>query len=280
MSSQVTDNVESSPSPLQLDVRGILRSRAPRIPGFVASAMARLLREKELNALLREAFPNAGHAFSLAILRALGIEVKVSGRQNIPERGKLLFASNHPLGGLDGIALIGLLGGLYGDERIIFPVNDMLMNVRPLKDVFTPVNKYGGQGRGRTSSLMEAFGSDRHVIMFPAGLVSRLGENGVHDKAWRKTFFTKAIDTGRIIVPVRFEAANRRRFYNIARWRERLRIPVNLEQALLPSELVHCRRRTFHIRFLPPVDPVELLRQEGTPPKAVEYIYNKVELQK
>lgn len=265
---------ESFSTPLQLNVKEILRKRAPKIPSFVASLIARIVRQKDLNTLLRTAFPYAGFAFSEKILEALDIRLEMEGLENIPADGKLVFASNHPLGGLDGIALIALLGKRYGDNGIAFPVNDMLMNVRPLKEVFTPINKYGRQGRERAGSLSDTFRSDAHVIIFPAGLVSRLGKEGIRDLEWRKTFLTQAAATDRTIVPIHFQARNRMRFYRLAQWRKRLRIPINIEQILLPSELVHCRHSTFRITFLPPVSPQELLQRHPTPRGAADALRN------
>ena len=263
---------ETQSAPLQLDVAGILRKRAPGIPGFVARLLARIVRQDELNRLLRVAFPGAGSDFSRRILRELDIDVQVSGIENIPDNGRLVFASNHPLGGLDGITLIALLGERYGDENIIFPVNDMLMHVRPLQGVFTPINKYGRQGRERASGLQRAFEGGGHVIIFPAGLVSRLGPEGIRDLEWKKTFLAMAATTGRTIVPVRFEARNRMRFYRLARWRKRLRIPVNLEQAFLPA----ARGRTFRITFLPPVAAAAHLDACPTPRAAARAIRDMV----
>lgn len=267
---------EAESAPLQLDVAGILRKRAPGIPGFVSRLLARIVRQRELNRLLRVAFPGAGSDFSRRILRELDIDIQVSRVENIPDTGRLVFASNHPLGGLDGIALIALLGERYGDENIIFPVNDMLMHVRPLQSVFTPINKYGRQGRERASGLQRAFGGDGHVIIFPAGLVSRLGKEGIRDLEWKKSFLTQAAATGRTIVPVRFEARNRMRFYRLARWRKRLRIPVNLEQAFLPAELCAARGRTFRITFLPPVDAAAILSAHPSPRAAARAIRDMV----
>lgn len=267
---------ETQSAPLQLDVAGILRKRAPGIPGFVARLLARIVRQDELNRLLRVAFPGAGSDFSRRILRELDIDVQVSGIENIPASGRLVFASNHPLGGLDGITLIALLGERYGDENIIFPVNDMLMHVRPLQGVFTPINKYGRQGRERASGLQRAFEGGGHVIIFPAGLVSRLGPEGIRDLEWKKTFLAMAASTGRTIVPVRFEARNRMRFYRLARWRKRLRIPVNLEQAFLPAELCAARGRTFRITFLPPVDAAAHLDACPAPRAAAQAIRDMV----
>lgn len=255
---------ETYSAPLQLDVKSILRRRAPRLPGCVAELLGRLVRQKQLNYLLREAFPYAGYAFSKRILELLDIRLEVCGEEHIPAGRRLLFASNHPLGGLDGIALIALLGERYGDEGIAFPVNDMLMNVRPLEGVFTPINKYGCQGRDRATTLSDTFASDRNVIIFPAGLVSRLGKEGIRDLEWRKTFITRSATTGRTIVPIRFEARNRRRFYRTAYWRKKLGIPVNIEQIMLPGELVNCRHKTFRITFMPAVDPSLLTAEKGS----------------
>lgn len=256
---------ESAEAPLQLDVAAILRQRAPRLPGFVSQLLARIIRQNDLNALLRAAWPAAGSDFSRRILTELNITAELHGKDHIEGRERLVFASNHPLGGLDGITLIALLGGLYGDENIIFPVNDMLMNVRPLQSVFTPINKYGRQGRERANSLRQAFESNKHVIIFPAGLVSRLQPGGtIQDLEWRKTFVSLAAETGRQIVPVHFEALNRKRFYRLAQWRKRLHIPFNLEQVFLPAELVACRNRRFSVHCLPLADPA-LLLQKSTP---------------
>lgn len=268
---------EKEASPLQLDVAGILRRRAPKIPGLVARLLARIVHQDDLNRFLRVAFPGAGSDFSRRVLQDLDIKVEVHGQENIPASGRLVFASNHPLGGLDGITLIALLGSRYGDENIVFPVNDMLMNVRPLQNVFTPINKYGRQGRERAGGLQRAFDSPGHVIIFPAGLVSRLGPDGIRDLEWKKTFLTMAAATGRTIVPVRFEARNRMRFYRLARWRKRLRIPFNLEQVFLPAELCAARGRTFRITFLPPVDAAAHLAGYPSPRAAAQALRNRVE---
>lgn len=267
---------ESQAEPLQLDVEGILRARARHIPGFVCRLLARIVRQSQLNGLLRAAFPGAGSDFSRRILAELDIHIQVSGIENIPASERLVFASNHPLGGLDGIALIALLGQRYGDENIIFPVNDMLMHVRPLQTVFTPVNKYGRQGRERVGGLQRAFSGNRHVIIFPAGLVSRRSKDGIRDLEWKKSFLTQAAATGRTIVPVRFEGCNRMRFYRFAHWRKRLRIPVNLEQVLLPSELCAGRGRTFRITFLPPIDAAECLCSHPTAFDAAAALREKI----
>jgi len=261
------------PQPLiTIDLKKILRSRLPQnvsrhIPDFAISWLERLIRQRELNEMLRAAYPAEGSDFSDAILRHLDISLEIEGLDRIPE-GRWIFASNHPLGGLDGIALIKVLGKRYGDEKIRFLVNDMLMNVAPLSNVFLPINKYGSQGRAAAAAITEVWNSpDIQMLIFPAGLVSRLHPGGkIADLKWKPTFVKRAIASGRGIVPVRFEALNRPFFYRFARWRKRLGIKVNIEQALLPAELCECHGKKFRIVFNEPIphDRIEQLGKNQT----------------
>lgn len=259
--------------PLEIDLHAILRGRLPQnvsrfVPGFLITALEKLIRQKELNDMLRVAFPLRGSEFSRKILEHLDITVDVEGMENLDSRRRLMFASNHPLGGLDGIALIAVLGEYYGDRNVRFLVNDMLMNVEPLSDVFLPVNKYGSQGRGAAMAINEAMASDKHILQFPAGLVSRLHPGGViADLDWQKSFVAKAIEYKRDIVPVRFEGTNSMMFYRMAKWRKKLGIKVNIEQTLLPGEVCKSRGKHFHIVFGKPIGWEKLKAREESPVK-------------
>ena len=54
----------------------------------------------------------------------------MKGLENLSKKGRFLFASNHPLGGLDGLAFIHEVGKIW--PRLKFPVNDLLMNIKNL----------------------------------------------------------------------------------------------------------------------------------------------------
>jgi len=249
----------------QIDLHEIIKKRWKGFPTPLIRLLERIIHQKELNRMLREGYPATGSAFAAEVYDMLGLTLTAEGEENIPE-GRVVFASNHPLGGLDGIGLVKMLGGRYGDENVRVLVNDMLMNVEPLAGVFLPVNKFGAQNREATRAINEAYASDRQIVMFPAGLVSRLQPDGrIADLEWKKSFVAKAIETGRLIVPVRFEGLNRRRFYRLARWRRRLRIGVNIEQAFLPAEVCAARGKHFRVKFLPAVDPAALLAAGLTP---------------
>lgn len=251
--------------PLQIDLQGVLTARGARVPGVVVHAAERLLCVKGLNALLRAAWPARGSAFGRRIAELLSITIRTDSAAPdaaaLPEDTPLVFVSNHPLGGMDGIALITVLGERYGDASVRCPVNDLLMAVEPLRDLFLPINKYGGQARRATAAINAAW-EDPHIrmVMFPAGLVSRQQRGGapIADLEWQKSFVAKALATGRTVVPVRFEGRNSATFYRVARWRKRLGLKLNVEQVLLPRQIFYQRGRTLTIRFLAPIAPARL----------------------
>lgn len=244
---------------LQLNIKSILKERIPRskrrwIPPFLITGVEKLIRQKELNEILRATLPSEGSEFSRRVLQYLDIKLKVEGLERLKEGERYMFASNHPLGGLDGMALITVLGGKYGDEKMKFLVNDMLMNVEPLKNIFLPINKFGKQGRENTLKINESLQSDMQIFQFPAGLCSRLHDNGeISDLDWQKSFVAKAIEYKRDIVPVYFEGRNSKRFYKTARLRKKLGIKFNIEQILLPSELCKSRGNSYRIIFGDPI---------------------------
>ena len=257
---------------LVLDINAILKSRIPKkkrrfIPSFLIRGVERLIRQKELNEILQATYPSHGSDFAKKVLQHLEISVKVEGIENLRQGGRYMFASNHPLGGLDGMALITVLGERYGDDHMRFLVNDMLMHVTPLKNIFLPVNKFGRQGRDYAKIINEKMESDCQIFQFPAGLCSRLHDNGeIADLEWQKSFIAKAIEYKRDIVPVFFEGRNSKRFYKTARWRKKMGIKFNLEQILLPSELCKSRGSHYRIIFGTPIS-WKSLSESGKPHK-------------
>ena len=271
--------------PQQLDLTQIIRQRVGGrkgkfIPGFLLHRLERLIRQDELNEMLRIGHPARGSEFSRRILQHLQISLTVNGLDKLEEGKAYVFASNHPLGGLDGISLVAVLGEHYGDRNLKVMVNDLLMNVDPLKDVFLPVNKFGAQGRESSRLLNKAMEEGKQIVMFPAGLVSRLHkDNSIHDLEWQKSFVSKALEFHRDIVPVRFEGENSMKFYKTARWRKRVGLKINIEQALLPSEVCKSRGKSFTINFGKPVNP-QTYREAGMTPKEIAAAIRKAVVKK
>ena len=192
-------------------------------------------------------------------LNDLNVKYKAVGIDNIPSDGRFIFASNHPLGGLDGMALISLIGHHYGGDNIKFIVNDLLMAVKPLDNVFLPINKHGRQSRHSAQEIEEQYQSDRQMITFPAGLCSRKLKGGkIGDLEWKKFVVTHAVSSQRDIIPIFFDGQNSKKFYRMARWRERLGIKLNIEMVMLPGEMFKSSGSTFNVYFGKPVKWQEL----------------------
>ncbi|MDE6340615.1 MAG: 1-acyl-sn-glycerol-3-phosphate acyltransferase [Muribaculaceae bacterium] len=256
---------------IKIDLTKIIRNRVggwkgKMIPGFLLRALERLIHQDELNEVLEKTYPKEGSDFACGVYDFFNVKLHAIGMENIPSEGRFIFASNHPLGGLDGIGLIAILGKKYGDENISFLVNDMLMNVEPLRPVFLPINKYGSQGRDAARAINDAYASDRQIIIFPAGLCSRLGDDGkIRDLRWNKSFIAKAIEYKRDIIPVHFIGENSPRFYKTARRRKKLGLKINIEQALLPGELCKSRGKEFRVIFGKPISWQDLAASNLSP---------------
>lgn len=247
--------------PLHIDVREAVEAKIPsyakHIPGFVYRWLERVVRQKELNRVLKENADRRGVDFAEGVLGSFGIKLEVEGLDNISDDGRYIFASNHPLGGLDGMALITILGRKY-DGNVKCIVNDILMLIKPLNGVFLPINKHGGQSRKNMEAVEEAYHGGCQMITFPAGLCSRRGKNGkISDTEWKKSFITKSIESWRDVVPIYFGGTNSGFFYKFAKFRKRIGIKLNIEMVLLPGEMVDGAGSTFRIKIGKPIPYTE-----------------------
>lgn len=238
---------------IQIDLQQIVRERLGKhsrlVPRFIVRWLEKLVCQDDLNKLLRNNFPKEGAAFCEGVLHDLDVAVDVVGEDNLPPVSdrKVVIVSNHPLGGLDGMALIAWAARRYGD-RLHFVVNDLLDAVAPLRTVFVPVNKHGGQSRESIRAVDEAFASDDPVLVFPAGLCSRRDSAGkVSDLEWQKMFVNKAIEHRRTVVPLYFSGENSAFFYKFASIRKKIGLKFNIEMIFLPSEVFRASGSRFTI---------------------------------
>lgn len=241
---------------MKIDVDKVLRDRLPKhykyIPRFVVRWLERTICQDQLNAILLKMADKNSVDAATAALDEMNITVDATGLERLPD-GRFMFVSNHPLGGLDGLALISLLGNRY-DKRIKFLVNDLLMAVEPLRGVFLPVNKYGKQARAAAVQIEEALQSDSQFITFPAGLCSRMQPDGsIADLPWQKAAVAHAINHHRDIVPIYFDAHNSRFFYRFAKWRKKLGIKFNIELIFLPREMIKKSGSTLRVMIGEPI---------------------------
>ena len=133
-------------------------------------------------------------------------------RENIPATGKVVIIANHPIGSLDGLALLKLVHGIRSDVRIV--ANDLLMSITPLKPCLLPVSTMtGGSMKRHILPIGSALAREEAVIMFPAGEVSRLGTGGIRDGRWHKGFLKMAEQAKAPILPIHIAGRNSVPFY-------------------------------------------------------------------
>jgi putative hemolysin len=259
-----------------IDVKSLFAAKNPRllkiIPGFIFTIIKKILHQDEINGYIYDHRDKYGLPFVDAILGEFGVKVEVAGRQGttlegddirqiIPAEGRFIVASNHPLGGLDGMALMHVAGKSRPD--VVFPVNDLLMYIPGLKPLFIPINKHG-KNTENVAIIHQTFASDKTILYFPAGLVSRKQKGGkILDLEWKKTFVTQARKYQRDIIPVYISGRNTRFFYNLANFRKRLGIKANIEMILLPDEMMRQKGKIVRLTFGAPITWTSLDRSRN-----------------
>lgn len=248
-----TKHIEITPNFIDLDK--VIAAKSPslqkKMPRFLMRWLNKLLHVDEINYYLYTYRDKFGPDFTEAILtEALSVKIEVVNPQNIPQGVNPLLVGNHPLGGVDGMALINEIGKVRRD--ILFPVNDFLLYLPGLRSNFIPINIVG-RNSSNLNALEEAFADNNALLYFPAGLCSRKQKGEIKDLEWKKTFIKKAVQYHRNITPVYVDAKNTNRFYRIANWRKKLGIKFNIEMALLPDEMFRQRGKTIRLVFGKPI---------------------------
>lgn len=238
----------------KIDVEEIIRNKNPRalrlIPRFILNYLKGIIHEKEVNKALEDYKDKEGIDFVECILKEFGANINVVNPQNIPVAGRYILASNHPLGGLDGLALMLVAGKVRRD--IVFPVNDILLYLRNLRVLFIPVNKHG-KNVENIEIIEKTFASDVMILYFPAGLCSRKQKGKILDLEWKNTFIKKAVNYKRDIIPVHIDGRNSNFFYNLANFRKSMGIKANIEMLYLVDEMFKQYNKNITITFGSPI---------------------------
>jgi len=260
----------------RIDVRKVLYSKNPTlaktIPGFVINYLKRIVHQNDLNEFLEKWGHLRDSELIEAGLKHFDIKFIVSGSENIPEKGRYIFVSNHPLGGLDGLVFIYELSKHFHDIK--FPVNDILTNIENLSGIFLPVNKHGAQAKKAAILIEQAYASDCQILYFPAGLCSRKKRGVIKDLQWHKSFISKSIQHKRNIVPAFFSGRNSNFFYNLANFRKFLGLKANIEMLYLADEMFKQKDNEISLVFGKPIQ-LETFDKTRSAPEWAEWVKSK-----
>jgi putative hemolysin len=260
-----------------IDLERVIYSKNPKLlkilPRFLIRYLKRVIHQDEINKALNDFGHKQDAEFIEEALRMLNVTYTVDGLNELNQNERYFFASNHPLGGLDGMILIHAISKKFNSVKV--PSNDLLMNINQLKSCFIPVNKHGSQLKENALIMDQVYSSDTQMLSFPAGLCSRKKGGKIEDLDWKKNFIKKAIIHRRFIVPVYFKGKNSNFFYNLARIRTFLGIKINIEMLYLVDEMFKQKGNNFVVKIGKPIS-YEMFDSSHSPQCWANWVKNQV----
>lgn len=247
--------------PLIIDVEGALKThyapflKWPKWGQRLAGWLLRLIIcQDRINRFL--AVHGQLHAFDFIekIFDELGFcyQINTGEIENIPAKGGVIIIANHPLGALDGLSLVHMVGQVRRDVKIV--ANQLLSSIPPIAPLLLPVNNMAGESR-RTDlqNISRALEEGQAVIFFPAGEVSRLSPRGIRDRDWDSGFLRFAERLNMPVLPIYIRARNSGLFYTISRF------SAVLSMLMLPREMIETSGQ-LHFFTSPVIRPEQFLK--------------------
>ena len=259
-----------------IDVQKEIEKKFPNItkkPNFLNKSLIKLAKkvvhENSINEFLEKNSHTKGFEFVDAVLDYFNFDYTVSSNdlQNIPSSGKVVIIANHPLGGLDALSLLKLVGNIRSDVKIV--ANDFLLGIDALKSLFIPIDNYKmRQSKKDIQAVYKALNEDCAIIIFPAGEVSRASAKGIKDPLWNKGFLNFAINSNAPILPIFIGGKNSKTFYTMSV------INKTFSTLLLSNEMFKKKSTNINIK-IGEIIPNENIKPRGLNKKYLVNLYKK-----
>lgn len=191
-----------------------------KVPPCMSNIVSTFFRFSHLNKVYHQAEKrlresSGDESIFEATLESLGSRLEVSDLDldRIPTEGPLLVVANHPLGGLDGLALMSLILKRRPDCKLL--ANSILERFEAFRSSLITVDILGEENASskNASALKGAVRWMRNggcLAAFPAGQVSnwKLKTRCVADREWNPAVASLAKISNATVVPVFFEGRN------------------------------------------------------------------------
>ena len=194
-----------------------LSTKTPMLQKSLFKIAQKLVHEDKINDFLTKHSHLKGFEFVEAVLDYFKFDFSYSSKdiENIPSSGRVVIISNHPLGALDALCLLKLVGNVRKDVRIV--ANDFLAGIDSLNSLFIKIDNFKTkQSKENIKKIYSALNNEEAVIIFPAGEVSRVSPTGIKDGKWQKGFLKFAQRTKSPILPILVDAKNSKTFYTVS----------------------------------------------------------------
>ena len=207
-----------------IDIEKEIQKKFPKIdtklPIFKKSIFQvakKLIHEDKINTFLKDNKEFYGFEFVDATLDYFGVDFSFQSNEieNIPASGRVVIIANHPLGALDALCLLKLVGKVRKDVKIV--ANDFLAGIENIDSLLIKIDNFKSkQSKENIQKIYKALEKEEAVIIFPAGEVSRITPTGVKDGKWERGFLKFAKKTKSPILPILVDGKNSKTFYTVS----------------------------------------------------------------
>lgn len=215
---------------------------------------------KSCNEILKKNYHKKKFDFVRGLLHSYGIRFSISegDLKKIPKQGPFVVIANHPLGMIDGLLLLHMIGEVRPDFKIFG--NFILHQIEPLKSMIFPVNPFSKKGSfssGKTAILQAPshLRSGACLGVFPSGEVANKKDavkKMPFDRDWNPKIIGLLCRENVPLLPVYFNAKNSRLFYTLSK------IHPLLQTLRLPAEALSQYKRKIHVRIENPIRPSDM----------------------
>jgi putative hemolysin len=208
-------------------------------------------------------------------LKYLNIKLEVKGVENIPDRGPAILVSNHPWGGLEGLALLGSIGkslnkkgknlkilGTY-HTRAIPKIEEVMFFVdrsEEKRNLFCNMSQM--------EMMLSHLKNQGFLSFFPASHTSHRYNGKVQDPPWRP-FLGKISNYAETIVPMWFSGPENGILYSCTGF-----INPNLRHLFYIRETLNKRGKIITLNIGETINSSSLPR---VPSQRIEYIRGRCE---
>lgn len=242
----------------EVDLKQVIEDKSPglikKYPKFIANPVlwwiSKVFRVKEINSFIRKTKNDFGFDFIDKLFQEVNstYEYDKKALNRIPKEGPVIIVSNHPLGALDGVGIVRVVGERRPDVKIV--VNDILAHLTNLEDLFLPIDLYSDRPqRKNLMNIANHIKKGNAIIFFPAGVVSRMDKFKVKDKEWTKG----AVNFGRKfkspIICAKIDNRNSLLFYFLTKLKD------SIAPFLFPREMFNFVDRKLKVRFGKLIEP-------------------------
>lgn len=236
--------------------------RLPLKPRWLSATIERLLCLHRLASVYdsrpnKDATDPAQHAeqFLQHTLTSLNADMVVNNPDAlaaIPESGATIFVANHPLGGLEGVAMTQLLLKHRSDLKVL--TNELLTEIPEFSDVFIGVDVLSRDATEKNMrgmrQVMKHMRKGGALLVYPAGMVSAINPRTGHieDRQWNNIAGKLAKQYQATCLPFFVHGRNSQLFYLAGLIHRRLRT------ALLPRELANAGKKPVSLTVGSPIE--------------------------